>query len=921
MVAAPLEVTAWPFIAGPEEAPRQAIGLTWRDEGVGPPAEVRVDGVPQALAWAGTPGEPLRATAFVPLGDAERTVRLAVDAGGPTVEATCTVTPPRRWELFLVNHSHVDIGYTEYQDILADAHGDYVAQALDLMGATDHRPAAEQYRWTCEASWTVERFLARHPERADEFVRRAREGRMEVTALYVNLTDLFGAELLRRAVADAVELRERYGIEIVSACNYDVNGFGWALPAILQGIGVRYLDTAINETRALGVRPRPTVVRWAGPEGGEVLLWHSAGYLIGNKLLLHASRASAEPHVAAFLDTCARDGYPHDAMQLLMSGNFGDSMPPSVSVCDAVADWNRTWLWPRLRLATVREWFEHLEAAWPAEIPRWQLAWPDWWADGNGAALYEAALVRRTQARLADLDAQRARLRECGVELARLDAQYEMAWKRAMLFCEHTWGPYEAEIKPHSAAARGQWYNKASHAYAAAALADAIELEQAVAAATGGRVSARDTGLTNATLQGAPSGYLASGDPAAVLIFNPLPHRRDDMVRVHVPGHFSGGAPPRLRDAASGAVVPASVEGYPDEDIVNAKHFQVEFLARDLPARGYRVYLLEPGTEQDTTPARDSGTTVLENARVRVEIDPVSGAIQSIVHRGSGRELVQQGTPYRLNEAIYEQVASPDDRHAIATWRGIGDRNVQFERTSFGATRIEAGPETAYMRSLLAHAAGPHGMTLSTGIIIYEHTDRVDVVNTLNKPPITRGEALYHAFPLATESGQIYLAVAGGVVRPGLDQIPGTATDWHGIQDWFAVAVDDFAVVVASPDVSLVQCTGINTGRWHETMPPSNGLVMSWALNNYWFTNFPVHQSGAVTYHYSIAVQAGAFDPVRADRFGAELRHRAWGHAIRLAPTASLHDASPSGVLGISISGVRAGGPSRRHRGLPLDQP
>ena len=46
MTEAPLQATAWPFIAGPEEAPRQAIGLTWHDEGVQPPDEVSVDGAP-----------------------------------------------------------------------------------------------------------------------------------------------------------------------------------------------------------------------------------------------------------------------------------------------------------------------------------------------------------------------------------------------------------------------------------------------------------------------------------------------------------------------------------------------------------------------------------------------------------------------------------------------------------------------------------------------------------------------------------------------------------------------------------------------------------------------------------------------------------------------------------------------------------
>src|SRR5690348_11037659 len=106
MTTGPLEATAWPFIAGPQEAPRQAIGLTWHDEGMRPPAEVSIDGVPQGLAWTGASGEPPRATAFVPLGEAERTVRLTLAAGGATVEVACLVTPPRRWELFLVNHSH-----------------------------------------------------------------------------------------------------------------------------------------------------------------------------------------------------------------------------------------------------------------------------------------------------------------------------------------------------------------------------------------------------------------------------------------------------------------------------------------------------------------------------------------------------------------------------------------------------------------------------------------------------------------------------------------------------------------------------------------------------------------------------------------------------------------------------------------------
>ncbi len=903
MNEASLTAIAWPFVAGPADNPRQAIGLTWQTVASAgpPPAELSVDGVPQQVAWTAEPGDQgrtLHATVLAPLQETARTVRLAVPTGESRggLDATCTVEPPRRWELFLVNHSHVDIGYTEYPEILADAHGDYIARALDIMTLTDDRPDDERYRWTCEASWTVEQFLRRRPDRADEFARRCREGRMEVAALYANLTDLCDERMLERAVRYAVALRDRYGIDLVSACNYDVNGFGWAIPRILKQAGVRYLDTAINETRALGVRPRPTALRWASPDGSDVLLWHSGNYLLGNRLMLHASRAQAEPQVAAYLLERQGDGYPHGAIEVLMSGRTGDSMPPSAAVCDVVAEWNQAWLWPRLRLATTRQWFEHLEAAWPGEPTRYQKAWPDWWADGNGSALYEAALVRRTAARLADLEGQRRLLRDRGIGLERLDPEYEEAWRRALLFCEHTWGPYESALDPDSPASRGQWHSKTTHVYAADALADSIEAEQLVALATNGQVSAREQGLTNATLQGAPSGYLASEDPAAVLVYNPLPTRRSDIVRVGIPGYLSNGHAPLLRDAASGAKVAALVRPYPREDVVNRRHMRVEFLAADLPAGGHKAFLIEDSGRDLTAPA-DAGAatddephlTSLENAVYRLELDPATGALHSLMHKASGRQLVRQGAGYGLNEAVYEQVASPGDRNAVASWDGIGNRDARFERASFAVARIGAGDERVSARGLRVEATGPHGMRLVTEIILHDHpdlADRVDIVNTLHKPLVERGEALYHAFPLAAPDGQIYLAVAGGVMRPGLDQAPGTATDWHGIQDWFAVATGAYSVVVASPDVPLVQCTGINTGRWHEEMPPSNGLVMSWALNNYWFTNFPARQGGRVTYRYSLTFQEGPFDPQRAARFGAAVRHPAWGRVVRLAPGA-----------------------------------
>ncbi len=70
----------------------------------------------------------------------------------------------RPWEIWLVHHTHVDIGYTAPQDVILRKHAEFVAQALDYCAATDALPSGERFCWTCEVSWTVKAFLARYPE-------------------------------------------------------------------------------------------------------------------------------------------------------------------------------------------------------------------------------------------------------------------------------------------------------------------------------------------------------------------------------------------------------------------------------------------------------------------------------------------------------------------------------------------------------------------------------------------------------------------------------------------------------------------------------------------------------------------------------------------------------------------------------------
>ncbi|MBK7410025.1 MAG: hypothetical protein IPJ40_19425 [Saprospirales bacterium] len=86
------------------------------------------------------------------------------------------------WTIYLVQHSHTDIGYTRPQTEILPEHLRYIDYALDYCDQTDDYPDNAKFRWTCEASWAVREYLESRPEtQIDRLLKRIKEGRIEVT--------------------------------------------------------------------------------------------------------------------------------------------------------------------------------------------------------------------------------------------------------------------------------------------------------------------------------------------------------------------------------------------------------------------------------------------------------------------------------------------------------------------------------------------------------------------------------------------------------------------------------------------------------------------------------------------------------------------------------------------------------------------
>ena len=87
----------------------------------------------------------------------------------------------RKWKLYLIHHSHTDIGYTDYQEKIEIYHVDYIRQVLSLLDALDRgeHPGCEGFRWQCENMWQVENFLSQASDaEKSAFAQRVREGRI-----------------------------------------------------------------------------------------------------------------------------------------------------------------------------------------------------------------------------------------------------------------------------------------------------------------------------------------------------------------------------------------------------------------------------------------------------------------------------------------------------------------------------------------------------------------------------------------------------------------------------------------------------------------------------------------------------------------------------------------------------------------------
>ncbi len=765
--------------------------------------------------------------------------------------------------LYVIHHSHTDIGYTHGQGRIVRYHAHYIRQAMQIARQRD------DFKWTCETFYPVTEFFAAADEQArKEFLDLCRSGKIGLTAAFLHFTELADQPVYESLGQRVKRFAEQNNVRIDSAMMADVNGCSLAHARALAGAGVKTLLTCVHPHHGyVPLGKRQAVFHWDLSGGQSLLVYHIDHYHTGNELGL---APGAENHYTAgftappkpfddgaleerlpiYLQNLEAAGWTLPFAIVAVSGLITDNAPPSAAIADRIARWNAKG-GSKLRIEMTTP------AALPrdvANLPHHSGDWPDWWADGVAGDPEFVALFRHAQRQRRRLVAMSAWNSKTKVDLHQLDTNLALA-------AEHTFG--------HSASVGVPWN----------LLAQQLRLKK-----LGYAADAADTADVLAEDQFDALGSVAMSYDRQPLFraINPFSQPLTDLVELELE-HCEVIRWQLLADRLQ-AVEPASGKIHPHQ------------LAPSL--RGIKALVevtLKPGETIDLKLQNGQAASAAGEAG---QIGLPDGA-RDIVGNDSHVPPTRLLTPFtqidwqpgggisgwrdaQSNRQLIDSLAAPP--FTLVASRMVRPKNGDSQtgqRRKLGRNRNAA--DAVWHRSVLRSAnIESDGPICQNVRLEYEMPDcevcqlnlrgwksqpRVDAELVVHKSGSWDAENVYLSLPFQFAPDATLWVDRAGPMRPGVDQLAGSLIDFLGVQDSLGWCGGDFGVNIAMLDSHLIQVGPLEYGTrklaGHPSAAPA-GNVYAWLMTNYWETNFTPELAGFYSFRFSITWGKANADPAGA---------------------------------------------------------
>ncbi|HEY4205774.1 MAG TPA: polysaccharide lyase family protein, partial [Puia sp.] len=454
-----------PFIARGERGAYQPAQLSLLNTGGEGRLTLKIQGMENQVLDLATGSQQLDFRTPVVTKDSSLVVKIEQDDRS-IGERTLALQPVTLRTIYMLPHSHNDIGYTEIQTKVEWKQIDNLLKGIEYARKTKDYPAGARFVWNLEGTYVADLFLQRMtPQQKDDFLQAVKDGGVALNGMYLNtLTGLCRPEELLRLFKFSTELEKRTGVKVDAAMISDVPGYTWGTVQAMAQAGIKYFSAAPNYFDRIGdILPswENKPFYWLSQSGKEKLLvWIPyKGYALSHGV----PHLSAE-FVASYTDALKKVAYPYGITYIRWSGH-GDNAVPELAISDFVKNWNEKYIAPRFIISSTSTAFRAFEAAYGGKLPVVQGDWTGYWEDGAASSASETAENRTSSSRLSQAEAMWAMTAPDKFPAA----QFNDAWHHVLLYSEHTWGADESVTRPLSQKTKEQWDIKKSYADSAGA--------------------------------------------------------------------------------------------------------------------------------------------------------------------------------------------------------------------------------------------------------------------------------------------------------------------------------------------------------------------------------------------------------------------------------------------------------------------
>lgn len=767
-------------------------------------------------------------------------------------------------EIWCMHHSHLDIGYTHPQPMLLELQGDYIEQAIALCEKTRDYPEEAQFKWTCEATYPVTRWMEKaSPQMAKRFIKLIGEKRISVAALPMHTTPGCTGEQMLAMMKNLDGLRDKLNAPIDTAINHDVNGQPWPMSQLLLNSNVSFYMTGINIHFGGIPFQRPCAFWWETPDGRRLLSFVGEHYSLFSQFFgtCEANTGLMEQGISDYVKRLEAQGYLWDfAFLTATNPPMFDNNCPDAGLADFIRRYNEENHEYKVRFATPEMLRDKLLSMGEDAFPSYGGDWTDYWNFGCGSTARETKVNR-----LAVRALESANMLECMTGFA--DKRYlgtkKEAELNALLYEEHTWGASQSVSAPQDYESISQLIHKQEMAYRAADLAGYVLGTQMEKLAGNpfqtddleGIIAVNPTGITLQIPLDIPVGWMRKERQlGAVRKKRYIPYMENSKPKEYY-------AEETKKYWGMVSVPPYSIKALTFEEIRTIK---------------------EEKSDEKSFVLTDNG---METPFYKVIFHENRGGIKQIYDKMTKRNLLDDTGRWGFFELVRETIDGKDQEKVRRTIfprdvelcnQNVSMWNRQWKAQRTGGKDAVWNVEEETEKIVLSGQLSMEGMILTQQFItFYRDLPEIDLTLRVNKQAVREPEGVYLVMPFLLKEGwECVYNTAGQFVKLDEQQLGNTCRDYVTVENGVALYDDEICYSFACPHAPMVQVGGFHFGRENRTIErKANPILAAWPLNNYWDTNFAPYQRDTAEFRYRLKIGPNAdSEQLHADFVKAESR-------------------------------------------------